>query len=568
MSIGNVRNGVDLTPNSSGNGTAGTEKINMYAGRTAATCLDIIIIGGGIGGLAAALCLAHAGHNITIFEAARKLREVGAGLQVSPNVTRLLHRWGMSDRLSACASEPEALVFRRYKDGEVVGRTKWGKNVREEFGAPYYHMHRADLHRILLQRLRECTNVTFRLNSRVQSLDPHPDARGKVAISLVNGDIFESDLIVGADGVHSLSRQIVCGRVDLAQKTGDAAYRAVIPAEFLLEDEDLRSLMETPELTTWMGPGRHIMGYCIRAQKEYNLVMLHPDHGAEESYTAEGNADRMREDFADFEIRVRKLLKLIDRTLIWRIDERQPLKSWVHSSGRLVLLGDACHPMLPYRAQGAAMAIEDAAVLGNLLSHLGPPSIATRHLLMLLKQYERLRMERTRMTQETSTLNRYIFHLPDGPEQSARDASMRRAMKAEEVEEAASSSSHFDTTNAADSNESATTGSETKSTGSGTHHHRARNTENANQWADRKKNREQYGYDADLEVEQWWTSEGKMRLQKLILSHEGVSTRSEDSATLSSSNSGSQKSGKRGFWRRLPFMGMGSGKKVFEEVRA
>lgn len=244
----------------------------MYGDRIAGKRLDIIVVGGGIGGLAAALCLSHAGHSVTVFEAARKLREVGAGLQVSPNVSRLLTRWGMGERMRTCAVEPEALVFRRYADGSVVGRSRWG-HASHDYGAPYYHMHRADLHRILLERLRECPRVTFRLAARVQSLDPQPDARGKIAISLVSGEVFEGDLIVGADGVHSLSRQIVAGQADLAQRTGDAAYRAVIPTSDLLADDELRPFVETPELTTWIGPNRHIMAYCIVSNYMFLLLL-------------------------------------------------------------------------------------------------------------------------------------------------------------------------------------------------------------------------------------------------------------------------------------------------------
>lgn len=226
--------------------------------------LHILVIGGGIGGLAAAICLSEAGHTVTVFEAARKLREVGAGLQVSPNISRLLFRWGLADRLKACAVSPEALVFRRY-DGEVVGRSRWGDAITDEFGAPYMHIHRADLHRILLNRCRQNPRVSFRLNARVQSLDPKPNP--KVALALTSGEIYEGDLIVGADGVHSLTRQVICERDDLAQNTGEAAYRALLPTSLMMDDPELKALVDTPELTTWMGPGRHVMGYCVVSRR-------------------------------------------------------------------------------------------------------------------------------------------------------------------------------------------------------------------------------------------------------------------------------------------------------------
>ena len=186
------------------------------------------------------------------------------------------------------------------------------------------------------------------------------------------------------------------------------------------------------------------------------------------------------------------------------------------------------------------MAIEDAAVLGNLLSRLGPPHVAGKHLVMLLKAYEKLRLHRTAMTQETSALNKYIFHLDDGPEQEARDASMRRAMLAEERAEAAEAESAC---------AAPTPASEVKSAGSGGSggFPRARNAENANQWADRKKNQIQYGYDADAEVEKWWIAEGERQLRRL-LGHDEVSP---DTSTLSSTVSKKTVIGKRSFWKKL-----------------
>ncbi|GBE85599.1 FAD-dependent monooxygenase OpS4 [Sparassis crispa] len=430
--------------------------------RKAELPLHILIVGCGIGGLTAAHCLGLVGHRITILEAAEALGEVGAGIQVSPNVTRLLTRWGLGQALAEIAVKPEAIVFRRYCTGERVGYSKWAEKM-EIFGAPYYHIHRADFHKLLFDLA--APYMTLRLKSTVVAVDPD-----EPSVTLASGEVVRGDLIVGADGVKSFIQRVVLGHVNPAQATGDAVYRALIPTALMITDPDLKPLVDTPEMTGWMGPRRHIMGYNVRAKKAYNLVMAHPDDGSVESWTAEGSAEKMRADFADFEPRIQKMMALVNSTLKWRLMDRQPLKTWIHKSARVILLGDACHPMLPYRAQGAAMAIEDAAVLGKLLSHLS----SVVQLTPLLHAYEALRLPRTAATQASSRLNQTIFHLPDGPEQRARDAAMHTAMEAELA-------------------------GSTTDKGDG----------NPNQWADQNKNEAQFGYDAEEVAERWWREVGE-----------------------------------------------------------
>ncbi|KAH9840609.1 uncharacterized protein C8Q71DRAFT_904711 [Rhodofomes roseus] len=440
--------------------------------------LHILIVGCGLGGLAAAHCLAQAGHKITLFESAPAIGEVGAGIQVSPNVTRLLIRWGLAEELKKVSVKPEGLVFRRYSDGQKVAYTRWGERM-DAFGAPYYHIHRADFHKLLYDRA--LNEMDLRLNSTVVDCDPEAPS-----LTLASGEVIHGDLIIGADGIKSRIQKAVLGRENPAHPTGDAAYRATIPASALLADPELESFVKTPEMTGWMGPQRHIMGYLVRGGQLYNLVMLHPDDGSVESWTAEGSADKMRADFADFEPRIQKLLKTVDTTLKWRLMDRKPLETWIHPAGRVALLGDACHPMLPYRAQGAAMAIEDAGVLGNLLSRIS--NIA--QLKPLLYAYESLRLPRTAATQASSRLNQTIFHLPDGPEQEARDFQMRKAMEAELA--LAERELRGEVISESEMMEG-----------------------NPNQWADRKKNEAQFGYDADEVAERWWREVGEREIGPL-----------------------------------------------------
>ncbi|KAI9457211.1 FAD/NAD-P-binding domain-containing protein [Lactarius psammicola] len=404
------------------------EKVSpLYDGRRAPLTLNIIVVGAGLGGLAATHSLAQAGHRVLLLESAPVLGDVGAGIQVSPNQSRLLIRWGLGPALAATGVQPEAIVFRRYNTGERVGYSRWGSDMIPEYGAPYYHIHRADYHTLLLRLARSTPGVHIRLGAAVSDVQPDPSIEGGPSVTLTSGEVIYADVIIAADGVKSTVQKIVTGRDDNPTPTGDAAYRATIPTDLMLRDPELRPFVETPEMTGWMAPRRHLMAYCIRAKREYNLVLLHPDDGSVESWTEEGSGDKMRADYADFEPRVQKLLSFVKSTLKWRLMDRSPLLTWVHPKGRVALLGDACHPMLPYRAQGAAIAIEDAAVIGDLFSRVS----SLKQVPALLQAYQDLRLPRATATQQSSRLNQKIFHLPDGPEQRERDAAMREAMAAE-----------------------------------------------------------------------------------------------------------------------------------------
>jgi len=261
-----------------------------------------------------------------------------------------------------------------------------------------------------------------------------------------------------------------------ADETGDAAFRALVPASLMMQDPELRELIENPHLTSWFAPGRHLVAYPIRKGELYNIVLLHPDSessGSVESWGAEGNVEEMKRVFADYEPRVQKILALVQSTLRFRLMDRKPLKKWTHDSGRVTLLGDACHPMLPYRAQGAAMSIEDAAVLGNLLSRISHIS----QLGALLQAYQDLRIGRATEAQQASRINQRVYHLPDGEEQKRRDENMKKSMASQ-------------------------------STGN-----------RAEVWvkpvANQKPERNEagdaklLGYDPDAEVDKWWASHGK-----------------------------------------------------------
>ena len=227
----------------------------LYNGRKAPHQLHVLVVGCGMGGLAAAHCLGKAGHKVTLFEAAPAIGEVGAGIQVTPNVSRLLHRWGAGPALEAVGVRPDAIALRRYDTGERVGYTQW-TTMEAKYGAPYYHIHRADLHKLLFDLA--APHMTLRLNATVVSVDPDAPS-----VTLASGEVVRGDLIVGADGVKSLIQEIVLGHANPAEATGDAAYRAIIPTELLLDDPELKEFINVPEMTGWMGPRRHVMAYNI-----------------------------------------------------------------------------------------------------------------------------------------------------------------------------------------------------------------------------------------------------------------------------------------------------------------
>ena len=231
---------------------------SIYRTRKVSLILDIIVVGCGLGGLGAAFCLTQAGHRVTIVESSPVMGEVGAGIQVSPNSSRLLQRWGLGRHLDEIAIKPEGIAFRRYNTGERVGFTKWGDAVERDYDAPYYQIHRADFHKLLYDLV--APHVTILLDSAVVRCDPDPVSP---SVILKSGEVMRADLVVGADGVKSYIQQVVSGKSNPAEPTGDAVYRAIIPASLMLQDPELREFIEHPQLTVWMGPERHLVGYPI-----------------------------------------------------------------------------------------------------------------------------------------------------------------------------------------------------------------------------------------------------------------------------------------------------------------
>ncbi|KAE9404011.1 FAD/NAD-binding domain-containing protein, partial [Gymnopus androsaceus JB14] len=430
-------------------------------------------VGCGIGGLAAAYALGQAGHAVTVVESSPFIGEIGAGIQVAPNLSRILIKWGLGQKLKSVAEndKPTWFTFRRYDTGEHIGMSRLEGKLDRAHGAPWYVVHRADLQGMLFSIASSYMNL--RLNSKVVSLDLGDQDRPSV--TLQTGEVISGDLVIGADGIHSIVRSCVTGQTEipLSIPTGEVAYRIVLPTDTFSDDPQLKALIDEPKITCWIGPGKHVVGYCMRERKEYNMVLIKGGDGHAYSWTEKGDPDEMRAGFTGWDPCLQKLLSRAEEILESKLLICRPLESWIHKSGRAVLLGDSCHPMLPYRAQGAAMAIEDAAVLGNLFSRISHLSEIPE----LLKAYENLRHARVTATQAASALNRGVYHLADGKEQEERDAAMRSAM----VQELLSYESKHES------------GQSMK--------------DNPNAWSDKAKNADQFDYDPDLAVEEYfWSS--------------------------------------------------------------
>jgi salicylate hydroxylase len=368
----------------------------------------VIIAGAGLGGLAAASCLLKAGYDVEVYEQAPALGEIGAGIQVSANAFHVMRDLGLEDELLKVGVRPGAYVFRLHDTGEELQRFALSEEHERQHGAPYVQLHRADYHAILAARAEAFKPDLIRLDHRVIDFIETPDY---VEARFENGATARGDLLIGADGLKSAVRKQMFGDA-LATYTGDAVWRVTVPVERLP-----KPFLETV-MSVFMGPGRHAICYYLRAGALLNFVgVVETDDVREESWTLKLPWGLLQADFAGWHPAIQTIIDRADRDgcFRWSLHIRAPIRNW--STRRATILGDAAHPTLPYLAQGAAMAVEDGAVLTRALQTAGSIPDA-------LQLYERNRVDRTARIVEQSTFNRQLFHLPSV--QAMRDAFAKR----------------------------------------------------------------------------------------------------------------------------------------------
>jgi salicylate hydroxylase len=369
--------------------------------------MRVAVVGGGIGGLSAALFLRRAGlREVTVFEQASQLREIGAGIQVAPNAVRLLRRLGLGSALQEVAVRLEGgWEFRRWEDGRVLFSQPLGDASERMFGEPYYVVHRGHLLDLLHDAVSE---EWVRLGHRCAGV---ADAGDELLLSFANGASARADAVIGADGIHSAVHDAILPP-EPATFSGLAAYRALVPVSRAPD------IARRPVTTLWLGPDRHLVHYPVSAGEEINIVGCCPAGDlAEESWTADGRVEDLAAEYAGWDARVQQLIAAVTGTKLYAFYDREPFEHWTR--GRVALMGDAAHPMMPFFAQGASQAIEDAAVLAGCLREAARPTVA-----QALARYESLRRERASKVQAISRGRRRHHHLPDGEEQRARDEEM------------------------------------------------------------------------------------------------------------------------------------------------
>jgi 2-polyprenyl-6-methoxyphenol hydroxylase-like FAD-dependent oxidoreductase len=368
--------------------------------------LPLLIVGGGIGGFAAALALTRKGIPVHLIERASDFQELGAGIQLGPNVFRMFELLGVSEQMSHWAVFPDTLIMRDALDGAEITRIPAGAPLKQRFGYPYAVIHRADLHNVLIDAVKRSPLATLTTSCKVCAYEDRGD---RVVVRTEAGTTYEGAALIGADGLWSAVRGQLVGD-GKPRVSGHIAYRGVIPLEKVPQH------LRENNVVLWAGPKTHLVHYPLHRGEVYNLVVVFHSSRYEEGWDTYGDPGELRERFEGQHSKVREFLSMANEWKMWVLCDREPISQWTR--GRVTLLGDAAHPMLQYLAQGGCMAIEDAVVLaGKIAAANGDYNGA-------FLAYQKERYLRTARVQLTARLYGDIYHASD----AVRD--LRRQMLA------------------------------------------------------------------------------------------------------------------------------------------
>jgi len=358
--------------------------------------LPIVVAGGGIGGLAAALALSRKGRAVHVLEAAPEFGEIGAGIQLGPNVFKMFDYLGLTEAIDRHAVYPDNLIMHDALTGEQLIKVPVGSALfREKYGFPYGVTHRADIHGAFLEACRKSPLVTLSAAQKVVGYDDRGD---RVVVNAESGASFEGELLIGCDGLWSNVRARIVGD-GKPRVSGHIAYRAVIPTP------KVPAHLQQNNVVLWGGPKTHLVHYPLRRGQVYNLVVVFHSSRYEEGWDTYGDPGELQERFQGQRPEVLEFLAMVNAWKMWVLCDREPIRGW--SKGRVVLLGDAAHPMLQYLAQGACMAAEDAVVLANQLEASKGDHQAA------FQAYEQERYLRTARVQLTARFYGEVYHAVD-----------------------------------------------------------------------------------------------------------------------------------------------------------
>jgi salicylate hydroxylase len=370
---------------------------------------EIIVAGGGIGGLAAALALARKGLRVRVLEKAPEFGEIGYGIQMGPNVAKMLDRLGILAPIEAHAFFPDVLIFADAVDNREISRIAVAKFFRQRYGYRYFVIHRRDLHGEILKACRGRQEIALETSRGLASFEQRGDT---VLVRCEGGQEYEAAALVGADGLRSVARQAVIGD-GAPRMAGHFVYRGVVPMEQITD----RSRAEA--MTIWGGPGLHLVQYRLRGGTVMNNVATIASRRFARGEKDAGAPDELEEMFAPMDPHVRDMLRYVSRERNWVLHDREPATNW--SKGRVTLLGDAAHPTLQYLAQGAQMAIEDAVVLGEKVAASGGNFDAA------FVAYQNERMNRSARVVLSSRFFGEVFHADAGARMLRNDLLRRRS---------------------------------------------------------------------------------------------------------------------------------------------